>query len=373
MVKEATTSYARSAPRLDKRDVVGNNAASRQPVTVIFWDDRRSMSNRKKIVTLFFAIGCSQATAQPLAEIHAQVKPVAYHVPVGRPVLATMLIENLSDKPVTLTVPGAEPAIPSPEMGLPISHVFSGGASSGVVVMTESGRQWEKPVGYRPSKEAPILLLAPRSTVGTTIDLREYFPALRTAGEYRVSWAPYGGVTVSDPVRINIAPLKRVRFTTDEGPLVIELFYEDAPNAVANFVELVESGFYAGSTFHRIEPGYMLQGGCARGDGTGVRPDGHRIGFEHNERHHDKGTVSMALLDDDPDSASSQFFISYTRQSDWDGRYTIFGKLVGDESFATLDQLMSTEVDEHGRPRRTLYIRAARTISAPSEPPASYP
>lgn len=331
------------------------------------------MSNRHRIITLFVSIVCGTATAQPIAEIHAQVKPVAYHVPVGQPVLATMLIENLSDKPVTLTVPGAEPAIPNPEMGLPISHVFSGGASSGVVVTTESGRRWEKPVGYRRPKEAPILLLAPRSTVGTTIDLREFFPALRTAGEYRVSWAPYGGLAVSDPVRIVIAPHKRVQFTTDNGPLVIELFYEDAPNTVANFVELVESGFYTGLTLHRVEPGYMIQGGCARGDGTGVRLDGRRISFEHNERHHDKGTLSMALLGDDPDSASSQYFVSYTRQSDWDGRYTVFGRLVGDESFVTLDQLMSVEVDEHGRPRRTLYIRSARTTSAPSEPPTSYP
>ncbi len=331
------------------------------------------MLNRNKIITLFVTIACSSAAAQPIVEIHARIKPVSYHVQVGQAVLATLLIENLSDSPVTLTVPGAEPAIPSPEMGLPISHVFSGGTSSGLVVTTESGRTWEKPVGYRPPREAPILLLAPRSTVGTTIDLREYFPALRTAGEYRVSWSPYGGAAVSDPVRINVAPHKRVQFTTDNGPLVIELFYEDAPNTVANFVDLVESGFYTGLTFHRVEPGYMLQGGCGRRDGTGVRTDGRRISFEHNERHHDRGTVSMALLDDNPDSASSQFFISYTGQSDWDGRYTVFGRLVTDESFATLDQLMSVEVDEHGRPRRDLYIRAARTISAPAEPPTSYP
>lgn len=331
------------------------------------------MLNRKKIVILFIAIAYSQAVAQSIAGIHASIKPLTYHVPVGQPVLATMLIENTSDKPVTLTVPGAEPSIPSPEMGLPLSHVFSGGTSSGVVVTTESGRHWEKPVGYRQPKEAPILLLAPRSTVGTTIDLREYFPALRTAGEYRVTWAPYGGAAVSDPVKINIAPQKRVQLTTDEGPLVIELFYDDAPNTVANFVDLVESGFYNNLTFHRLEPGYMIQGGCARGDGTGMRPDGKRIAFEHNERHHDKGTIAMALLGDDPDSASSQFFICYTRQKEWDGQYTVFGQLVGEESFQTLDRLMSVDVDEEGHPRRELYIRSARTIPAPAEPPASYP
>jgi len=332
------------------------------------------MLNRKRIITLFITIVCSQAAAQQeISGIHARIKPLAYHIPVGRPVMATMLIENMSDNPVTLTVPGAEPSIPSPEMGLPLSHVFSGGSTSGVVVTTESGRHWEKPVGYRQPKEAPILLLAPRSTVGTTIDLRTYFPALRTAGEYHVTWSPYGGAAVSDAVRLNIAPQKRVQFTTDEGPLVFELFYEDAPQTVANFLELVETGFYTNLTFHRIEPGYMIQGGCARGDGTGVRPDGRRIPFEHNERHHEKGTISMALLGDDPDSASSQFFISYTEQKAWDGRYTVFGRLIGDDSFETLDRLMNVAVDEYGRPRRALYIRAARTIPAPAEPPGSYP
>lgn len=284
-----------------------------------------------------------------------------------------MLIENRTDQPITLTVPGAEPAIPSPEMGLPLSHVFSGVDGSGIVVTTASGRQWEKPVGYRAPVEAPILLLAPHSTVGTTVDLRAFFPALRTAGEYRIVWQPYGGGVASDPVRINIAPQKQVQLTTDQGTLLIELFYEDAPNAVANFVDLVESGFYAGQTFHRIEPGYMIQGGCARGDGTGVRQDGRRVPFEHNDRHHKKGSVSMALLGDDPDSGSSQYFISYTRQKAWDGVYTVFGQLIGDESFETLEKLMASEVDDRGRPRRQLYIRSARTIPAPAEPPSYYP
>ncbi len=311
--------------------------------------------------------------AEPVSGIRAQIKPVVYNVPVGQPVWASMTIENVLAESVTLTVPGAEPAIPDPEIGLPLSHIFSGEKSSGVEVTTGSGRSWERPVGYRRPKEAPILLLAPKSTVGTTIDLREYFPALSTAGEYRIIWRPYGGAAVSDPVRIKVAPQKRVQLVTDDGTLTIELFYEDAPAHVANFLELVETGFYTGLTFHRLAPGYMIQGGCPRGDGTGMRPDGKRTHFEHNGRHHQKGTVSMALLGDDPDSGSSQFFICYTRQKDWDGRYTIFGQLVGEESFEALDRLMSVEVDDTGKPRRTLYIRAAHAVPIPSAPMQSYP
>jgi cyclophilin family peptidyl-prolyl cis-trans isomerase len=76
----------------------------------------------------------------------------------------------------------------------------------------------------------------------------------------------------------------------------------------------------------------------------------------------------MALLEDDPDSGSCQFFLCNTRQKDWDGRYTVFGQLEGEESFATLDRLMSTPVDDKGRPVRTLYMRTVRVVDAPSEP-----
>jgi peptidyl-prolyl cis-trans isomerase B (cyclophilin B) len=292
---------------------------------------------------------------------------------VGQPVRVAFTIRNTTSEPITLQVPDAEPAIPNPEMGLPLAHVFSGSNASGVELTTESGRRWERPVGFRAPHEAPILLLAPHSSVGTTIDLREFFPALRTAGAYRIAWQPYEGRAVSNSVRINIAPQKRVKLVTDDGNLTLELFYEQAPKTVANFVELVESGFYSGLPFHRLEPGYMIQGGCPRGDGTGVRTDGKRIPFEPNDLQHHKGTVSMALLGDDPDSASSQFFIAYTRQKSWDGKYTIFAQLVGEESYETLDRLMGVEVDEYGRPRRTLYIRTARTVPAPPLPPAEFP
>jgi cyclophilin family peptidyl-prolyl cis-trans isomerase len=81
----------------------------------------------------------------------------------------------------------------------------------------------------------------------------------------------------------------------------------------------------------------------------------------------------MALLEDGPDSASCQFFICNTREKDWDGRYTVFAHLVGDESYEAFDRLMSEPVDEQSRPIRTLYMRTVRITEAPPESLADSP
>lgn len=309
--------------------------------------------------------------AAPIPGVEAHIRLVSRHVPMNQPIWVKFLIENTSNEPITLTVPGTDPAIPSPEVGLPLSHIFSGGApSSGVTVMTEAGRPWDQPAGYHVPKEAPILLLAAHGAAGTTIDLREYFPALRGAGQFRISWKPYGGAAASEVVVVMIAPRKQVEIETDDGPLTIELFYDDAPQTVENFLDLAKSGSYSGRSFHRIEPGYLIQGGCPRGDGTGIRLDGKRIPAEFNSRPHQKGSLSMALLGDDPDSGSCQFFICNTRQKDWDGKYSVFGQLLGDASFETLDRLMATPVDDKGRPTRALAMRNVRVIDVPSTPSA---
>lgn len=299
---------------------------------------------------------------KPANGIRVQLRPLAYQVPTGQPVRVMFLVENLTDETVTLLVPGTEPQIPPPEMGLPMSHVFSGGSTSGVMVTTESGRQWERPLEYRDAKEAPILLLGPRAIVGTVVDLREHYPAFRTAGAFKITWKPYGGSVEGASVTIHVASRKAVEIETDSGKFVMELFYDDAPNHVANFLDLVRTGFYNGLTFHRLEPGFLIQGGCPRGDGTGLRPDGKKLAAELSSRTHRRGSVSMAIIDDDADSASCQFFISGQEQKDWDGRYTVFGQLSGEESLQTLDKLMAAPTDESGRPRKPLYIRHVRVI-----------
>ena len=317
--------------------------------------------------TVSSAFGETHSASVP--GLRAQIRPVASQIPLGQPVWVRFLVENTTNEPITLIVPGTEPQIPSPEVGLPIQHVFSGGSSSSIVVTTESGRRWDQPVSYRPTAQAPILLLAPYATVGTVLDLREYFPSLRGAGQFRVTWQPYAGAVGTETATILIAPLKSVEIVTDEGTMTLRMFYDDAPGHVANFLELANTGFYTGKQFHRIAAGYMIQGGCPRGDGTGIRLDGKRISSEVNSRKHLKGSVSMALLDDNPNSGSCQFFLCNTDQPDWDSRYTVFGQLEGEESYATLDRLMASPIDEQGKPTRTLYMRSVRIIDAPHDGP----
>jgi cyclophilin family peptidyl-prolyl cis-trans isomerase len=112
----------------------------------------------------------------------------------------------------------------------------------------------------------------------------------------------------------------------DAGKITIELFEKDAPRTVENFVKLAKRGFYDGLTFHRVVPGFVVQGGDPNGDGTGG--PGYNIKGEFNSRKHVTGTVAMARSQS-PDSAGSQFYITLAPQPFLDGKYSVFGQ-VGD-------------------------------------------
>ena len=112
------------------------------------------------------------------------------------------------------------------------------------------------------------------------------------------------------------------------GKMVAELYPEVAPNTVNNFINLVQSGFYNGLIFHRVIPGFMIQGGCPRGDGTGG--PGYTIKCETSapRQRHDRGVLSMAHAG--RDTGGSQFFICHNRENTQhlDGRHTCFGQVV---------------------------------------------
>ena len=125
-----------------------------------------------------------------------------------------------------------------------------------------------------------------------------------------------------------------VLITMNEGTFMIQLFPEDAPNTVKNFLELVESGFYDGIVFHRIIPNFMIQAGDPNTAGPdsdrslwGQGGPGYNINEEFNTIQHDRGIVSMARSNH-PDSAGSQFFIVHKDNNQLDGKYTVFGRLV---------------------------------------------
>lgn len=122
-----------------------------------------------------------------------------------------------------------------------------------------------------------------------------------------------------------------VTFTKDDGAVMkAELYPEIAPNTVNNFISLVRKGFYNGLTFHRVIPGFMIQGGCPKGTGTGdpgysIRGEFSHNGFK-NDLKHTAGVLSMARAMN-PNSAGSQFFIMHETSPHLDGEYAAFGKL----------------------------------------------
>ena len=113
--------------------------------------------------------------------------------------------------------------------------------------------------------------------------------------------------------------------TLEKGAEIrIEFFPEDAPKTVANFVALAKKGFYNGLTFHRVVPGFVAQGGCPKGNGSGG--PGYTIPAEFNKNNHVRGSLAMARSQH-PDSAGSQFYITYGAQPHLDNNYTVFGKV----------------------------------------------
>jgi peptidyl-prolyl cis-trans isomerase B (cyclophilin B) len=111
---------------------------------------------------------------------------------------------------------------------------------------------------------------------------------------------------------------------TEKGVLVIALFAEDAPLTVSNFVHLATQGFYNNTTFHRVIPGFMAQGGDPTGTGSGG--PGYQFADEFSDRKHVEGTLSMANAG--ANTNGSQFFITYVATPHLDGKHTVFGKLV---------------------------------------------
>jgi len=121
--------------------------------------------------------------------------------------------------------------------------------------------------------------------------------------------------------------LPRVLFQTTKGDIVLELFENEAPNAVANFINLIEKGYYDGLTFHRVIRGFMVQGGCPKGDGTGG--PGYNIAcecYDEGARMHFRGSLSMAHAG--RDTGGSQFFITHRPTSHLNDRHTVFGRVL---------------------------------------------
>ena len=139
----------------------------------------------------------------------------------------------------------------------------------------------------------------------------------------------------------------------DGGVMKAELYPDVAPNTVNNFISLIQKGYYDGLIFHRVIPGFMIQGGCP--DGTGMGGPGYSIkgeftgnGFQNNLVH-DRGVLSMARTMA-PDSAGSQFFVMVEKAPHLDGQYAAFGKVI--EGMEVADAIVNTKRDWTDKPRQ---------------------
>ena len=155
-----------------------------------------------------------------------------------------------------------------------------------------------------------------------------------------------------------------VRITMQDGGVIdLELDAQAAPITVENFLKLVGEGFYDGLTFHRVIPGFMIQGGCPEGTGMGgpgwhIKGEFARNGVP-NPIKHTRGVISMARAMD-PNSAGSQFFIMHADAPHLDGQYAAFGHVVS--GIEVVDEIAAVPTDWNDKPKTPVKIRTIEIV-----------
>jgi peptidyl-prolyl cis-trans isomerase B (cyclophilin B) len=150
--------------------------------------------------------------------------------------------------------------------------------------------------------------------------------------------------------------------TTNKGPIRLKFFPDVAPGHVKNFLALSQIGFYNGLSFHRVIKGFMIQGGCPQGTGTG--DGGYKIMAEFNATPHEAGVLSMARTND-PNSAGTQFFICLERQPHLDRQYTAFGRAADEESMNTVRAIGATRTRSGDQPVEKMVIEKVTVTETP--------
>jgi cyclophilin family peptidyl-prolyl cis-trans isomerase len=159
------------------------------------------------------------------------------------------------------------------------------------------------------------------------------------------------------PGDMKIDPAKTYTATidTDAGTMVAELYPKLAPKTVNSFVFLAKEGFYEGVIFHRVIPGFMIQGGDPTGTGSGG--PGYSLPAEFNDTKHVRGILSMARTQD-PNSAGSQFFVMHATSPHLDNQYTVFGKVTKGEE--VIDKIVNAPKDGNDRPNNPTKIKSIK-------------
>lgn len=181
-----------------------------------------------------------------------------------------------------------------------------------------------------------------RGFIGRVVDVSAALKLPEDAmGWYSFQWKFLDAT--SNEVKVFVWREVVVAFETTHGAFTLELYPQLAPVTVRNFLRLCREGFYNGLTFHRVIPGFMMQGGCPKGDGTGESKYG-TIKGEFTDLKHEPGIISMARSEN-PDSASCQFFICFAKLPFLDGKYAAFGKVI--EGLETIRKIEKVKTD-HG-------------------------
>lgn len=154
----------------------------------------------------------------------------------------------------------------------------------------------------------------------------------------------------------------QVVFDTSLGKITLDTLPEVAPGHVKNLLALTKIGYYDGLIFHRIISGFMIQGGCPEGTGTGG--PGYTIGAEFNATKHEPGVLSMARTSD-PNSAGSQFFICLEKVPHLDRQYTAFGRAADAESLAVVKKIGAVQTGAQDRPVKPVTINKATVVEKP--------
>jgi cyclophilin family peptidyl-prolyl cis-trans isomerase len=180
-------------------------------------------------------------------------------------------------------------------------------------------------------------------------DASQYAPSVE---QYKKLWAEEQKVRAKEA---EADDLPRVRMATSKGDIILELFENEAPNTVANFISLVEDGFYDGLAFHRVLPHFMAQGGDPNGDGSGG--PGYEIPcecYQENARMHFRGSLSMAHAG--RDTGGSQFFLTFLPTAHLNGKHTVFGRVI--EGFDVLDKLQRRDPQGDSQPEPDKIVKA---------------
>ena len=233
-----------------------------------------------------------------------------------------------------------------------------------------------KQLGERGAESAMTLAANEKKTV--EVDLGPKLPA---TGDFELAWngqpatkvrsleAAPKGLKFMDEASVPTADLAKywALLRTNRGDILVEFWPDVAPNHVRNFLDLASTGFYDGLTFHRVMPGFMIQGGDPDGTGGGSGP--RRLKAEFNAKKHVRGVLSMARSAD-PNSASSQFFIMHGDAPTLDNQYSAFGKVVsGMDAVDRIVQAPGKPIPGAGgnRPNSPQVIERAVVVKAPAE------